>query len=260
MRAGMKIEEIIKENSIQSGKPKSYYHAYDLLLGNFLNIDSEKIKILEMGLGRHPPPIDRHPLNIWQKYFDNCHVFGLDTNAGHLRHSSPLSKDGKSEISVYVGKQQDIELLDKIVERAGGSIDVIIDDASHGMMEQQTSFFHLFPKLSPGGLYFIEDLQTSFFKVGVKSANRSEYPIAVKEENELRTAELASMLSLISIAQSRICQAKANINDNEFKKLLITKQFSRVIGLLKEGELEMLFDNVESVFSHPTFIAIRKRK
>jgi len=255
----MKIEEIIKENGIKSGKPQCYFPVYDLLLGNFLNVDSEKIKILELGLGRNAVAKNKHPLNIWQKYFDNCHVFGLDPNGAHSKNSSPLSDDGKSEISVYIGKQQDVKLLDKIVEHAGGSIDVIIDDASHGMMEQQTSFFHLFPKLSPGGLYFIEDLQTSFMKVGLRVANRSEYPIAVKEENELRTAELVSLLSLISVAQWRESNT-VKIDDDESIKLIITKQFSRVIGLLKEGDLEMLFDDVESVFSYPTLAVIRKRK
>ena len=41
-------------------------------------------------------------------------------------------------------------------------IDVIIDDGSHIMEHLKTSFMHLFPKLSSGGIYVLEDLGTCY--------------------------------------------------------------------------------------------------
>lgn len=38
--------------------------------------------------------------------------------------------------------------------------DIILDDASHRAVDQQVAFNALWPRLSPGGLYVIEDTQT----------------------------------------------------------------------------------------------------
>ena len=45
----------------------------------------------------------------------------------------------------------------------GTSIDVIIDDGSHAPQHQLVSFVQLFPTLADGGLYMIEDVETSYW-------------------------------------------------------------------------------------------------
>ena len=59
------------------------------------------------------------------------------------------------------GDQSDAHFLDRVA-RQHGPWDVIIDDGGHMMQQQITSFKALFPHVTPGGLYFIEDLRTSF--------------------------------------------------------------------------------------------------
>jgi predicted O-methyltransferase YrrM len=54
--------------------------------------------------------------------------------------------------------QQDGEVLKQIVfGELADELDLIVDDASHTYEETKTSFEFLFPLLSPGGIYVIED-------------------------------------------------------------------------------------------------------
>eukprot|EP01105_Mastigella_eilhardi_P006118 TRINITY_DN1772_c0_g1_i3.p2 TRINITY_DN1772_c0_g1~~TRINITY_DN1772_c0_g1_i3.p2 ORF type:complete len:118 (-),score=36.72 TRINITY_DN1772_c0_g1_i3:83-436(-) len=48
-----------------------------------------------------------------------------------------------------------------MLEESGGGFDVIVDDGGHSMRQQQTSLWHLWRALRPGGTYVVEDLQTS---------------------------------------------------------------------------------------------------
>ena len=61
-----------------------------------------------------------------------------------------------------IGSQVDSKFLASVVEEMGG-IDVVIDDGSHISQHVIKSFEILYPMLSPGGLYFIEDLHTSYW-------------------------------------------------------------------------------------------------
>ena len=54
--------------------------------------------------------------------------------------------------------QQDGEVLKQIVlGELTDELDLVVDDASHSYEETKTSFEFLFPLLSPGGIYVIED-------------------------------------------------------------------------------------------------------
>jgi hypothetical protein len=67
--------------------------------------------------------------------------------------------DGPSRITTYYGiDQTDTERLVSIADRDfDGPLDLVIDDASHLMPETHLSFSVLFPRLRPGGIYFVED-------------------------------------------------------------------------------------------------------
>lgn len=93
-------------------------------------------------------------LSMWKEYFPNAEVIGFeyDTNSvSQARETGHIVYEGDQAL------QQDLEHCnDKY-----GPFDIIIDDGGHEMGQQQISFGHLFPLLSPGGLYIIEDLHTS---------------------------------------------------------------------------------------------------
>jgi len=58
----------------------------------------------------------------------------------------------------YGVSQSDPAALERIVEEdLGGTLDMVVDDASHTYAHTRRSFELLFPRLSPGGIYIIED-------------------------------------------------------------------------------------------------------
>lgn len=79
----------------------------------------------------------------------------------------PLDKyisQNADRTKLYYGtSQDDVARLNEIVETDfGGSLDLVVDDASHWYEPTKISFRTLFPKLKPGGLYIIEDWSWSF--------------------------------------------------------------------------------------------------
>jgi cephalosporin hydroxylase len=81
-------------------------------------------------------------------------ITGID-----LYDKSALRED---RISIYQGDQNDPAFLQE-VNRLEGPFDIIIDDGSHVQTHIITSFETLFPLLKTGGIYVIEDTQTSYW-------------------------------------------------------------------------------------------------
>ncbi len=52
-----------------------------------------------------------------------------------------------------------------MLDKLAGPIDILIDDGGHEMHQQITSFNYLFPHMRVGGLYFLEDLETSYMRM-----------------------------------------------------------------------------------------------
>ncbi len=134
--------------------PHRYTYLYDLILAEYR---SRTINLLELGLCGGGPevggPVDRvvnaPSARMWLEYFPAAQVFGFDiSDFSHIRHPRFTSLRGD------LGSDDD---LARIAAAAPG-YDVIIDDASHASPHQQLAFRHLFPRLSSGGLYIIEDL------------------------------------------------------------------------------------------------------
>jgi hypothetical protein len=88
-------------------------------------------------------------VRMWREYFPRVRIYGLDVN------ECAYLDDERTR--TFVADQGNVEDLAGFVE-AVPSFDVVIDDGSHRPDHQQISLDFLFPHLSPGGLYFIEDL------------------------------------------------------------------------------------------------------
>ena len=100
---------------------------------------------------------------MWKYFFPNSDIYGIDI--------IEKSKLEESRITLFQGSQNDQSFLEKVVEEMG-RVDIIIDDGSHKNDHVITSFTVLFPRLSKGGIYVIEDTQTSYWpKFGGDSYN-----------------------------------------------------------------------------------------
>lgn len=111
--------------------------------------------ILEIGIGAHNnTKSGGYSLKMWASYFKKAKIYGIDLIDKSFLNSRRIStfKCDQSNASDIKKKTKDL------------TFDLIIDDGSHFVEHQITSFQNLFPKLNPGGFYIIEDISGSFSK------------------------------------------------------------------------------------------------
>jgi hypothetical protein len=115
----------------------------------------KKINLLEIGVGGYEDPYSGgESIFLWKSYFPFARLFFLDiVDKTHF---------SQGRVKVFQGSQNDADILQNIVREAG-EFDVIIDDGSHINQHQIESFETLLPFLKDGGIYIIEDTQTSYW-------------------------------------------------------------------------------------------------
>lgn len=123
---------------------------------HFQKYRSKRINLLEIGVGGyHFPNAGGNSLRMWKRYFPFGKIFSLD-----IHDKSALQE---RRIKIFKGSQVDKEFLETVTA-AMGTIDIIIDDGSHINEHVIETFKLLFPKLKDGGIYVVEDTQTSYWK------------------------------------------------------------------------------------------------
>lgn len=130
----------------------------------FRPLRERPLRILEIGVGGYASPNDGgETLRALKAYFPNAILYGLDV------HDKKALEEPR--ISIFQGRQDDIECLKLIIERAGW-FDIIIDDGSHKNADVITSFNVLFPHLSSNGIYCVEDTYFSYIPSFMKVPER----------------------------------------------------------------------------------------
>jgi predicted O-methyltransferase YrrM len=105
------------------------------------------VRVLELGV------LQGASLRMWRDYFPLGQIIGVDID--------PLAREHRDDrIAIEIGDQSDTQVLDRLA--ALGPFDLVVDDASHIWAHQIAAFQRLAPALNPGGIYVIEDLDTSY--------------------------------------------------------------------------------------------------
>jgi cephalosporin hydroxylase len=129
-----------------------WHHYIPIYDRYFAAYRGKKVRFLELGVSKGGS------LNLWRKYFgEDAIIFGIDIDPECKQY------DGISG-QVRIGSQDDPEFLSKTVAEMGG-VDIILDDGSHMMPHVHASMEILFPLLSTGGIYMIEDLHTAYWRM-----------------------------------------------------------------------------------------------
>lgn len=126
----------------------SYLHVYERTLGP---IRSRQLRMMEIGIQ------NGGSLELWAKYFADAQVIvgcDIDERCGELRFTDP-------RIRVLIGDITTRAVRDQ-VSAISGTFDVIIDDGSHRSPDIIDAFVSLYPMLTTGGIYVIEDLHCSY--------------------------------------------------------------------------------------------------
>ncbi|MDE2200689.1 MAG: class I SAM-dependent methyltransferase, partial [Rhodospirillales bacterium] len=122
----------------------SYGAAYAAVFGPFRY---RRTKLLEIGL------LSGDSLLAWRCYFPRGTTIGADIE--------PKQHLAGARTRIYTTDQSSADDLATLAAKEG-PFDIIIDDGSHQNAHQIFTFHALFDSLRDGGVYVIEDVQTSF--------------------------------------------------------------------------------------------------
>jgi len=138
-----------KINNTDKVTHHEYHKYYDYILKQFYNSHGS---IVEIGIGTGVS------LPMWISLFKNAHIYGVDIeNEDKTNQKYTIVKADQSNIDdLNMLKSQ---LIDK-------SVFFINDDGSHIPEHQLLTFNTLFPILLEGGIYIIEDIETSYWNKG----------------------------------------------------------------------------------------------
>ena len=129
-----------------------YLPLYERYFGPWRNrAGKAPLRFLEIGVSKGGS------LVMWRRFFGpDAVIFGIDIDPDCARY------DGQAG-QVRIGSQDDAAFLAAVVAEMGG-VDVVLDDGSHVMAHIEASLKALFPLLSMGGTYMIEDLHTAYWR------------------------------------------------------------------------------------------------
>ncbi|TAQ88965.1 hypothetical protein B7494_g2726 [Chlorociboria aeruginascens] len=145
--------------ALKYGTDKVTTHHYELMYTPMLDpLRDRPLKMLEIGLGcnmNYGPGASYH---TWLEFLPYVDLYYIEYDAD----CAAKWANSTTGATIFPGDQADVGFLQKFLEESGGDFDVIIDDGGHTMVQQKTSLDILWSSVKPGGLYFIEDLGTSY--------------------------------------------------------------------------------------------------
>jgi hypothetical protein len=151
---------------------KGGYHGYcQHYQRHFRPLRRKRLNILEIGIGGWDDPRGGGgSLRMWQRYFPNSMVYGID-----VYDKKQLEE---RRIRTFQGRQDDVQFLDTVVRQIG-RIDIIIDDGSHINKQVIKTFQFLFPHMMDDGIYVVEDTDTSYLPEYGGSADKVDAPSTI---------------------------------------------------------------------------------
>ena len=127
-----------------------WMHYFDAYEHHFERFRGKRPTVLEIGV------FGGGSLAMWKDYFgDGATILGLDIDAKCKAHEA-------EGIKVYIGSQDDPQIIQTIIDE-NSQIDIVIDDGSHRMDHVLASFNLLYERISPKGIYFVEDTHTCYW-------------------------------------------------------------------------------------------------
>jgi len=129
----------------------NYCNKYEFFLRNFQDRD---FTLIELGVFRGGS------LLMWRKFFPNARIIGVDKNekCGEL-----VTVDERTILLI-----RDASMPDTLAELGTYQPSVIVDDASHIWSDQIRALFGLYESLTDGGIYILEDINTSFLPLNTR--------------------------------------------------------------------------------------------
>ena len=133
-------------------KGSSFHNYTEIYSKYFASLKDKPIKFLEIGIYKG------NSVKLWESYFSQAELHFVDITPGYIQYFSTRSHYH------FVDQANKQEMIN-FAQSVGGNFDIIVDDGGHTMQMQMNSFHALFPYVKSGGMYIIEDLHTSYWKI-----------------------------------------------------------------------------------------------
>lgn len=146
--------EAMRQAGMAAGADKVLGHRYDQVYGRTLApyANLESFAMLEIGYGAGDG------VAFWHTLFPQTYLYCLDSGYGDWSEGNTC---------VLRADQSRPEDLERVMATVRHPIALIVDDGSHRPDHQRLSFSMLFKQLlQPGGIYIIEDVETSYWRRG----------------------------------------------------------------------------------------------
>ena len=128
-------------------KWKHYFPAYEAHFSRFRN---RPVLVLEIGVFRGGS------LQMWKNFLGpHAQIVGIDIDPQCATYE-------EDQVHVRIGDQADPRFLASVIDEFGKP-DIVIDDGSHMMSDVSASFDFLYPRMADDGVYFVEDMHTSYW-------------------------------------------------------------------------------------------------
>lgn len=145
---------------------KTFMHGYHWFYGRHLPYykGKEDLAILEIGSRTGDSAL------AWKEYFGSDARIDMITYGGsndHLKFDNPTIDCKNCGIHTFYCDQSDAEKLEKdVIAARPDGWDIVIDDGSHVPAHNVISFEVLWKNVRPGGIYVVEDIETSYYPKG----------------------------------------------------------------------------------------------
>ena len=181
----------------------------------------EKINILEIGV------FQGGSIELWNNYFgpSKCNIYGID-----IEPKCKKVEELYGNVKILIGDQGDKNFLNNIISQLP-DMDIIIDDGSHMMNDQITTFEILFPKVIMDGIYICEDLHTSYWPICgggyKKDGTFIEY-----------IKNYIDKLNAYHCHDNDWCEKNSNLHIDNFTKTCYSMHFYDSIVVLEKSQID----------------------
>lgn len=193
------------------GSDKSSHHGYDRYYERHLgHLREAAFNLIEVGYKQGASA------RAWLDIFPNARIFALDID-------KPTNLTPHPRCTVLTGDQNETATLDMVRDRIAHA-QVILDDGSHIPSHQLKAFNSWFVDLlEPGGVYVIEDVETSYWVRGELYGYRVECGIGHPDnivdifKNALHSSVNREFVNVSTLSESPIrAEAHAHISSVTF--------------------------------------------
>jgi predicted O-methyltransferase YrrM len=127
-------------------------HPYTVLYHSMMsNLRDEPLNICELGI------LNGASLLMWQEYFPNANIYGFDFDPA-LINTFNNKYDTIDRITLSLFDVTNEDGVQKLCDDSTTQFDLIIEDTTHQLQDQQRVIRHAHKMLKPGGVLIIEDI------------------------------------------------------------------------------------------------------